>query len=203
MNVKIENQDNFTVLVATGPLAANELPILKAGLTKLFQSGHKVVVLDLVAVPAATLGTPEALAAVASLRTLAGEKGAQLLIASPVTGIGDAAQRDDAIARINSPLGRLLALEKRLVVQIKKVEQHKVLLEQKIAHVEKTTGNIMQLRRENVELKRRLSELEELVRARLLTRLPPFTSELNQHQFDTAARILTSAMEKQGAIAKP
>ena len=200
IKIKLESQENLTVLVVSETLQPSELPILRAGLAKLFQSGHKVVLLDLIAVPQQDLRTPEAIASIAGCRIFASEQGAQLVIASPVNGIGDVALRSEAVQQMNSPLGRLLALEKRLIAQIRKVEEHKSLLDGKMKTVEQTSGQVLNLRRENFELKRRLNELEKQVRHRFEARSLSYANELNRAKYEAAVRVLVSVMEQEGVL---
>ncbi|MCM2277798.1 MAG: hypothetical protein NDJ89_06950 [Oligoflexia bacterium] len=198
MKLKLEVQDNVMILAVSESVTADQIAILRAGLGKLIQAGKKTLLLDLSDPNLAV--APAEVKEIAALRDWASELGAQLMIASPMTGLGDALTRPETLKLLTSPLGRLLMLEGRLRSQLKALEQHKIDLEKKLASVNSGPNSVNLLKKENSDLKARIVDLEKQIKFRLDHRTRPYETPGMGAKNDLAHRILVSVLEQEGIL---
>lgn len=198
MKLKLEAMEGVTILSVSDFIGTQHLPVLKAGLTKLFQSGKKTVLVDLCALGEEAFQPLEVTQDIAALRSWALENGGHLVIASPVPSLGDAASREQALQALSSPLGRLQALEARLQTQLRALEARKDEIEKRVTAMDQAGGDVRALRRENGELKARIADFERQIRSRLETRTHPAESQAGK--FEIASRILVSVLEQEGVL---
>lgn len=189
------------VLSVTEDIASEHLPVLKAGLSKLFQAGKKTILLDLTSLQPHSYSPPETSKEVSALHHWASNLGALLIIASPIPELGDAPDREAAIEKMKSPQIKLLSLEARIQVQIRALETAKAELQTRLSATQTTpTSDLFALRKENSALKERIAEMEALMKAYLARRAQPFSTETLSSKSDTASRVLVSALEQEGVL---
>ncbi|MCM2323674.1 MAG: hypothetical protein NDJ90_10480 [Oligoflexia bacterium] len=198
MKLKLEVQNAIVILAVSESIAAQQIAVLKAGLNKLIQSGKKTILLDLSDPNLAV--APADVNALAELREWAVDNGAQLMIASAMTGLGDGPTREETLKLLTSPLGRLLLLEGRLRAQLKGLTQRKLELEQKLTSVSAEANSILTLRKENGELKKRIRDLEKQLRFRVEHRTRPFETPGMDAKREAATRVLISVLEQEGIL---
>src|SRR4051812_44267371 len=87
VKLKLETQQNATILVVSETMELAHLAVLKAGLSKLFQSGKKAVLLDFTSVTLKDSSLPQQ---IFELRGFAHLSGAQVVVISPDPKIGHA-----------------------------------------------------------------------------------------------------------------
>ena len=168
MKLKLEVQEGITILSVTEDVQAQHGPILKAGIAKLFQSGKKSILLDLTAVT--QLDEPAA-KDIEAIRATAPELEGQLVVASPLEGLGQAPNREIAIKQINSPLFGLLATEAQLTAKLKRLDKQKNEFNEKLTSMKSADGDILKLRKENSDLKQMIRTLEKQVYKLLTVRI--------------------------------
>ncbi len=169
MKLKLEAKGGVTILGVTEDVGAQHVPVLKAGLTKLFESGKKAVLLD---VAGAVGMAPSVLAEIIGIQNIAADHGAQLMIVSPTPGIGNASSRDEALGLMTSPIGNLMAEEARLSAKLSRLTKRKTELENALASTAATEKDIKRLRKENSDLKTLVGGLERQLERLLRERIP-------------------------------
>lgn len=200
MKLKLEATEGVTILEVSEFLGPEHLPVLKAGLSKLFQDKRTNVLLDLSSLKAEDFRPIQALTEVRALRDWASETGARLLIASPVAEWADAPTREAALAVFTSPLGKLLAFENRLRSQLTELTRLKGEMEERMTKLGSVTGDAKTLRKENGELRLRVEDLEGQVLKLLKARVKPSATESIANRAKTAERTLVSVLEQEGVL---
>lgn len=200
MKLKLEAMDGITILSVSDFIGPQHLAVLKAGLLKLFQSGKKTVLMDLAGLAEESFQPLEVTQEIAALPSWALEQGGHLTIASPIPGLGDTPNREKAMDALTSPLGKMMALEARLMAQLKTIEAKKDEIEKRIASMSEDSGDIRELKRENRDLKSRVADLEKQIRTRLETRTNVSESQLTASKIEAASRILISVLEQEGVL---
>lgn len=157
MKLALEAQEGVTVLVVTEDVLVPHAAILKAGIRKMAAAGKKSLLIDLTAV---TPPNDAALRAIAEIRAEASSLGAQIAIASPVQGVGDASTRAEALAQMRSVLGGLLSSEASLKARRDQLEKRKAELTQKLSGSGMSDVEIKALRKSNSDLKKTVRRLE-------------------------------------------
>lgn len=161
MKLKLETQDQITVLVVTDTIELAHIPVLKAGITKLFQSGKKTLLLDLTAVPEAQLKVEALRAQLAELRTWALTQDADVVVVSSVAG--NAKSRGEGVALLTSPLAKQQALETKLRVQIQQLETQKTKLTQALSLLG-ADADLKKVRIRNSQLKKDILAMEKVAK---------------------------------------
>lgn len=97
MKLKLDTADplnpSVTTLIVSESIEPSHVAVLKAGLTKLFQSGKKTILLDFTAVKPTELTTPTVSQDILALRVWAATSDAQVLVVSPIETLGHAKTR--------------------------------------------------------------------------------------------------------------
>src|SRR5262249_42483465 len=86
------------------------------------------------------------------------------VVASPLTGVGHATSREDAMKLIRSLMFSLKYAESKLTTLLEKLEKRKVDVTAKMAGVAVSDQEIIQVRSENAELKRAVERLDQDIR---------------------------------------
>lgn len=183
MKLKLKDQNGFKVLAILEDVDATHVPILKAGINKLFLSGAGALILDLSGIKKIA---PETLQAIAGLKAEAQKIQAHLIVCGPQDGVVDHPDVEAGIQAASSSLAVLMATEAKLQAYIKELQTKKAAIENQI----KATGATVDpkdLARECSDLKRTITSLErettELLKARGATPptpVPPLPPALQQ-----------------------
>lgn len=91
MKLKLAIQGPLSVLSVNETIEVAQISVLKAGITKLFAGGKKLIVLDLTGTDPKTFQNREVLVGVVALRNWGRDNGGRVLLASGIRGLGDAA----------------------------------------------------------------------------------------------------------------
>jgi hypothetical protein len=204
MKLKLENPDplnpGLTTLIVTESIEPAHIAVLKAGLTKLFQSGKKTILLDFSAVQATGLTTPTISQEILALRVWASASDAQVLVVSPIETLGHAKTREDAIKIVNSSEGPLLALEAKLQAEFKAVSAKKAELEGKLAQAN-AAGDPKVLLRTKSDLTRAVNEAQRITARFLKNRSSdPFSLPAFQLANEALEEILVTVLKKEGVL---
>jgi hypothetical protein len=148
MKLKLEQNDSVTLLTVSEEISAENVPVLKAGLTKLFQSGKKSILLDLAALSASDLKSPSVAFDLASLPGWAKEAGFRLVVASKIPEVSLTPDRAGALAILTSPIADLLLEESSLRFALKDLSGKKATLEQKLNSLKTDDAKIKKLKNE-------------------------------------------------------
>jgi hypothetical protein len=199
VKLKLEMHNQVAVLTVSEGLTPKDGAILRAGLGKLIQSGKKVLLLDLVAVPIKDFDAGLA-ADLASLQGWAQDSEAQLLIASPAAKIGNAATRAEALHILESPLASLLAVEARLKSRADKLARLKAETEKLLAAGDAQGGDIRTVRQENGRLRKMNHAVEKRLEKLLATRKQDFVNDANRAKADALERTLVFLLKADGVL---
>jgi hypothetical protein len=204
MKLKLETQNNssleVTVLVVTEKVELSHLAVLKAGLTKLIQSGKKNLLLDLAALQASDIAESSLPKLVLDLRTWAVGFGAQVLVISPIEALGHAKTREEGIKVLGSAEGPLLAMEAKLQAELKAAQEKKEMVSKKLTQTS-NSGDPKLLQKTNSMLKRSISETEKLVEKFLkLRQSDPHSLPAFQLSREALEEVLTTALKKEGIL---
>ena len=198
MKLKLEQSSDITILTVSDAIEASQIPILKAGLNKLFQSKKCLVILDLLLVKNEFLTIQPMLNELSSLPHWAHEQGAQLAIISTATGVGTASTREEGIKAIKSPFAGLQMLEAKLQAQLKMLEAQKNDYTQKLNSA--GAGDVRNLGSENSRLKNKVKTLEE-VNARFLKKItPPHQNASTKAKWENLQNILSMILVQEGLM---
>ena len=186
MKLKLETQDATTVLIVTGPVTADNIPVLKAGLLKFAQTGKTQVILDLTAVREREIESPAAIIELDLMSQWAAEHDFDLLVASLVQDLGDVPSAAHALAIYDSPAADLLIQECILKAEVRRLKSRKANLENKLESLKGEAVKIRQLKKDNSHLEKTIDGLErqifKLLEKRAEPPLPPSakTAELEK-----------------------
>jgi hypothetical protein len=197
LKLKLEIQEGVTILVVTEDVTNQHFAILKAGLLKLFQSGKKSILLDLIGV---TQMTPDVMREITVLQQLAPEMDGQLMIASLLGESGHAATREEAIRQMNTTLYGLLGTEARLQARLRRLERARADLSAKVGASGTMDAEIRGLKRENSDLKRIIRDLEAHVRTLVASRGEPPEGGPTIEKVDSIKKTLTAVLEQEGVL---
>ncbi len=198
MKLKLEAQNSVTILTVSEAVTPQDIAVLRAGVNKLIQGGKKSILLDAIAVPNECA---PALQEVAGFQNFVQDANAQLIVASPLQGVGHAPTRPEALQVLQSPLANLLSLEAKLQYQIKELEKQKSTIEQKLAAAPSGEGDVKTLQKENSRIKALIKDLEKQIEKKLKSRKEPWKpDELSQAKAETLRRTLTAVLEQEGVL---
>lgn len=199
LKLKLENQDGISILIVTEDLKSAHIPVLKAGLSKLFQSGTKSIVLDLTALPSIDPLTARDLNSVVESSF---ENDGQLGVVTAASDIaGSNNNRAEAIATLKSPTAYLKLRETRLSGKKARLEKIKTDLSGKLSSSQ-GQGDIQSIRRENSQFRSMIKEIEtelvHLVQARNTQKSQSAGSDYTENVHKTIQAVL----ETQGVLVK-
>lgn len=199
MKLKLETQDSVTILVVTERIESSHIPILKAGMAKLIQSGKKAILLDFTAVTEKDFAEPALLQQVADLRAWGSEAQAQVVVASAISAVGHTANRADGLKLMASPSDSLLSQENALKAKCEVLEKQKAEMTAKLSAGESTELKKVQL--EGSTLKRNIKHVEQISRSLLkLRKQPPVKTPALQMNQEKLAELLNSLLTQEGVI---
>jgi hypothetical protein len=204
MKLKLENQDQATILVVTEAIEASHLPILKAGLGKLFQAGKKAVILDFSAAREADFKEPGLMSQISELRAWAMSLGNQVAVVSALPKLGHAPTRSEALKLLApSPATAPLAPaedETSLAAQLKQLELRKAELEKKIGGPA-TEADLKKLQQRNSMLKKNIRQAEKIAAKYLKLRTKePVAPPPGQASSDTLHKLVESFLTQEGVL---
>ncbi len=197
MKLKLITQEKVTILSISEEILPAQTAILKAGVSKLFNSGTKTVILDL---SEATKLEPPILTEVYHLVQLAAQLKGRLIIVSPVVGSGHVSTREEAIKLVRLDLSSLLATQATLNSQLEKLHKKKTDLNAKVSGAKTSGSQMKKLRHENSWLKSRVHQLESQIRGLLTTRAEVTATQAVVAKSDTVSKILMAVLEQEGIL---
>ncbi|OFZ83028.1 MAG: hypothetical protein A2583_13285 [Bdellovibrionales bacterium RIFOXYD1_FULL_53_11] len=189
--------EGITVLAVTEEIKNQHGPILKAGISKLFQSGKKTLLLDLTSVTQVDEGIAKE---VQEIIHMAPEMDAQIIVVSPIDGIGQAPSRDIAIKQMQSALFGLLATEAKLQAKLRLLEQKKNQFIEKLNGMKTGEVDVLSLRKENGELKKRAQELEKGISKFLSKREDVKYNQMLTDRFNMVTKTLNQILTQDGVV---
>jgi hypothetical protein len=163
MKLKLESQENVTILVVTESIEPTHVPVLKAGLTKLFQSGKKTILLDFTLVAESDFKDPTLFQQISDLRGWAAQSEAQVAVVSPIQKLGHAIARPEAMKIVTSQIAQLQSLEAKLQADLKSLEQKKADLEKKLGAAGQD-ADLKKAQLQNSLLKKNIATAEKIAR---------------------------------------
>jgi hypothetical protein len=169
MKLKLDTHGAVSVLSVSGPLAASDLDVLKAGLAKLQAQGQSPLLVDL------TQAQPDSRIRMRLLELYGASPSEQsiLAIASPDAEIATAPSVKECLALLSSPSAKLLAQEARLKGLVARAKSLKAEISQKLNDTAALGAEIKKLRRENSGLGAAITALETGIQNQLKNRRPP------------------------------
>jgi len=173
MKIKLDAHGAVSVLAISGPLAASELGVLKAGIAKLLAEGKSPLIIDLTQAEI----PPESRARIVELHSVPAKEDSIFVIASADPAVAAGPSVEDCLKILSSPAAKLLAQEARLKSRLATAQAQKADVLKKLGDTDALGAEIKKLRRENGELKAVADHLEEDIQLRLKVRKPPFTSD--------------------------
>lgn len=197
MKLKLEVQAGITILCVTDEVEAQHAAILKAGLTKLFQVGKKVVLLDLTTT---TQVSYETLRDLALFGQQAPDFDAQLAVACREEGFGIAKTRTEALRAMGTQMFMLQGTEARLHAQIRKLEFRKSESSSQLNATSAQAEDLKSLKRESSDLKKLIVDIEAHVEALLRERLSPMKSGAFNERFESIQKALVAVLEQEGIL---
>ena len=196
MKVKLETEQGMTILCVTEEITTQHASVLKAGLNRLFQSGKRMVLLDITAVKNVD---PGVLKDIKAFQIAAPSQGAQLAIAS-LSNIGHAPTRSEALNMMASDIWRLQSKEVEIVSRLRKVERRMIELQQYISAAQSAGIDSKGARSENSKLKKRIREIEGILGRLLKDRPGPTHLPAVADRTKTIQRTLITVLELEGIL---
>lgn len=223
MKLKLENQDTATILQVTDTIEASHLPILKAGLTKLFQAGKKAIVLDFTAVTEKDFKDPALIQQIADLRTWASTLGSQVAVVSTIAKLSHAPSRADALKLLATPpsaaqpaaaapaaapaapaaptsFANPAEEEASLAAQLKQLEVKKSELEKKLGG-DAAAADLKKMQQLNSKLKKEIAQAEKIARRYLKLRTKePVPAGPEKAAQDNLNKLVDSFLTQEGLL---
>ena len=200
MKLKLEIQDNRAVLAISDAITQAHIPILKAGLNKLIQSGKHSIILDLGALKKEDFDKDDTVTEIAGLKEWALENDTQLAIVSSLSSFGAFATREAAIQSLESPIAKLLALEGSLKSQLKTLDVKKSGLEARLSSVSAGAAEAKELQRKSSDLTKLVRNLELQIEAYLKVRIQPNASDPIEQKTRMLNQVLIAVLEQEGIL---
>jgi hypothetical protein len=177
LKLKLETHEGTTILEVSEGIDLQQVAILKAGLNKIFQTGRRVILLDLTPLDVTQPPTGGVLTELLALPAWATDADAQLLVASGTQGLGQAKTRAEGLTLIDAPLFRLENEEGRLRSKLKRLHARKAEMEASLTALGNSAGPLAQEQKKNSDLRRLVADLEVNVRRRFRSRTGPKAQE--------------------------
>lgn len=169
MKLKLDTQGAVSVLAVSGPVVAQELAVLRAGIAKLQGEGKGHLILDLTAAQL----EPGIKMKLLELHSLSDSGKSLLAIASSDPEIATASSQKECIELLSSPSAELLAQEARMKGLVARAKALKAEVLQKLDDTAALGAEIKKLRRDNGTLKATIDGLEGRIQSQLKTRKTP------------------------------
>ena len=199
MKLKLEVEQGIAILSITETVASQDILVMRAGLSKLFQSGKKSVLLDLTQMSRSS-ATEAILHELMTVPGWANGSDAQVIIASSVAGFGQAQSRQQGVQLFNSSGAKLLASEAKLASQLRALQDQKSAAEQNLGSRGSLDADVRSLKRENAELKQLIKNLEKQIKQLLKSRTEPFESAITRPQTDAIHKTIANVLKQEGLI---
>lgn len=193
MKLKLEAQNDVTILIATENLAAQHIPVLKAGISKLLQSGKVAIVVDI-------SGTdPIDPALVPELNSFF-EWGKGLCryfqIVSNIPELSGIKDRAQAVKTIQASPEFTKAMDENQKNRFKTLEAEKAKLEQTLNKMGAANDTSL-LQKENSRLKKRVKHLEIQIAHYLKHRTPPFDANALKQSAESTFFVVETLLDQQ------
>ena len=201
VKLKLEMQQNVAILSVLESVVVQDVAVLRAGLNKIFQSGRKSVVVDLTGLSEGSLGDGAA-SELVQLGAWAASLEGQVIIASPIAAVGQAPDREKAVALLGTNIAKLLANEARLNSQIKTLQARKAQLEKALGAAQGGgTQDAQALKQEAYRLKQLVESLESQIKLLMKDRKDPFLpNDTLAKKRDTLNDTVISILRERGMI---
>ncbi len=204
MKLKLDNPDplnpGVTTLIVSESIEPTHVAVLKAGLSKLFQSGKKSILLDFTAVKPTELASPTIPQEILALRVWAASFDAQVLVVSPIETLGHAKTREDAMKIVNSSEGPMLAMEAKLQAELQMATAKKNELEKKLSQANAAGDPKLLLRRKS-DLTHSVNEAQRITARFLKNRSSdPYSLPAFQLANEALEEILMTVLKKEGVL---
>ena len=160
MKLKLSHQEGIQLLAVTESLLPQEISILRAGILKILHSDAPGLILDLSHARVDSNFISQVRAETQSLPT-------PLIIVSTQEGVGDVPTVQEGLARLNSPLKRLLTRESQVNQQITASEATKKELEFKLNSQNKDWTEFLKLKHRFSTLKKEYAFIDKLLQSLL------------------------------------
>ncbi len=196
MKLKLEAQNDITVLIASEDIALQHIPVLKAGITKLAQAGKLAIVLDLTGVDSIP---PSLIPELSSLTQWAKGVCSYFNMVSPVSELSPLSNREEAVKSIQTSPEFAKTLDETIKNKLKALQTEKSKLEQMISKL--GAGNdITALQKENSRLKKQIKHLEIQISHYLKARAEPFESAPLKQSLDSVISVLETILEQKNIL---
>ena len=197
MKLKLENQDTIAVISVSEEVLSPHIAILKAGISKLIQTGKKNILLDLTS---ANHNNPEITKDILSLEQFTSQLNGKLVIVSSIAAVGHAQNRKNGLLLFPKDLSLILATEVSFNVQFERLEKQKQEIEKKLPVLKVGALEPKNLRKENSTLKKNIQDLETIIQKFMKQRIevkpsPPITS-----RSETINKTVIAVLEQEGII---
>lgn len=197
VKLKLESQEGVTILCVTEDVLTQHAAILKAGITKLFKSGKKVILLDMTGITSLDEGVDKE---ILNIQAMAPELDSQLVVASPLDGLGQAPTRELVLKQMSTALFGLMATEAKLQVKLKRLEKQKLELNNKLNSLSSSDVSLQTLRKENSDLKTRVRRLERQICKLMNSRVEPKPFPMLDDRMDMVNKTLSNILGQDGVV---
>lgn len=203
VKLKLETDQNITILNVLEDVAVPHAAILRAGLAKLIDSGKKTILVDLTN---ATFTESAAIFEITGVTSIASERGAQIVLVSPIDGVGHATTREAGIAILGTNVAGLMASEARLQNDLERLKKKKGELEEQFNGMggASSGGNNendpKELRKDNADLRNLIAGLEKQIEYYLKGRTNSFESDGAKSRNVILGQTLTGIFEFEGVL---
>jgi hypothetical protein len=197
VKLKLERLEHGLVLSVTESIEAAQVAVIKAGLAKAAKSR---VLIDLCSLPEALLQSERLASEFLALKAGFACQDREVLVASPVTALGDAPTRELGIALLETAPAREAALLAACLLYAQKLERRKSALEQELSSLESSASSLRRLRKTGSDLRKRVEAAETQIRELAATKRPAASSEENAARLRTAEQTLTLVLQKRGFL---
>lgn len=190
------------ILTVTEAVSSQDVPLLKAGLNKIFKSGRKRILLDLLGVETGEVGanSDRFWQAIAQIPTFAEKEfRAQLSIVLLKPWEGQFKAREEALKKLQSPLADLLEREARLHDEVDELKREEYKLNAEIA---KSAGSesVKSAQKLNSVLRESVKSIEEELNLILNTRSSPFKTEGLAKKNENLVNVLAALLAREGVL---
>ena len=160
------NKD-LTILAITGPITAENIPVLKAGLTKMAQSGKKQIILDMSEIKEKDCENAQVMSEIDQLSKWAKEENFDLLVATLISSVGDVPTRKQAVEVFSSELCPLLLQETLIKSELRRIKTEKLGYEERLQRLRSEEVKSKQFRKDTSDLSKYVKDLEDQIESLL------------------------------------
>lgn len=175
---------------------SQSIPVLRAGLTKLLQSGKKNLVLDMLG---AKVVSEDSWKDISSLLMTAMENDGYLALVCKKEGVANAASVDEALHLLKAGQLKGFGLEERLRLQKDRLEKKKSDLLTQIAAAEAASPEVRKLKKEGSRLRARIETMESHIDS-LVAKRPAGQPPAPGDAMKTLDQLLSSVLSQEGIL---